>query len=87
MLNIKQSFLLLFFIFLLLFICSYLFTKQQNKTEDITNKKILKNYMGFIFIFFGILKLYNLNKFAKIFSKYDIISKKNKIYLFLYIFI
>ena len=81
MLNIKQSFLLLFCIFLLLFIFSYRFTIEQNKNKDITNKTILKNYIGFIFIVFGILKLYNLNKFAKIFNKYDIISKKNKILL------
>ena len=87
MLNIKQSFLLLFCIFLLLFIFSYRFTIEQNKNKDITNKTILKNYIGFIFIVFGILKLFNLIKFAKIFNKYDIISKKNKIYPFFYPFI
>ena len=43
--------------------------------------------MGAIYLTFGILKLYDLKKFTKIFSKYDIISKRIKIYSYLYPFI
>ena len=87
MLNYKESFLLLFVIFLIIFIISYFYTKNKKRKEEVTNKKIIKNYMGFIFIIFGILKLYDLNKFTDIFSKYDLISQKIKIYPYLYPFI
>jgi len=52
------------------------------------SKNILKrNFMGTILILFGILKLYDLPKFAKIFQKYDVISNKIPQYAFLYPFI
>jgi len=43
--------------------------------------------MGLILIIFGIMKLYNLSKFVKIFGKYDIISNKFNLYGYLYPFI
>ena len=43
--------------------------------------------MGTLLILFGVLKLANLSKFVEIFSKYDIISQKFKIYGYLFPFI
>jgi hypothetical protein len=43
--------------------------------------------MGIILVLFGTLKLYDLDKFALIFSKYDIIASKVKLYGYLYPFI
>ena len=43
--------------------------------------------MGTLLILFGVLKLINLPKFVEIFSKYDIISQRFKIYGYLFPFI
>ena len=40
-----------------------------------------------MFVIFGLLKLYNLNKFVDIFSKYDILSNKFRLYGYFYPFI
>lgn len=47
----------------------------------------MNNIMGSIFIIFGLLKIYNLEKFVEIFNKYDIISTKLSGYAYLYPFI
>ena len=73
MLNLKKSIGILLVTFSVIFIISYIYTKQQTKEDQ--SKEIMKNYMGFIFIILGLMKLYDINKFANIFSKYDIISK------------
>ena len=80
MLNIFQSGILLLIIFMFIFIITYYYTKFFDKQQKNDEKKLTKNYMGFIFIIFGILKLYDLPKFIDIFKKYDIISKNIKIY-------
>ena len=86
MLNLLQSFILLSLIFFSIFIITYLYT-NNNYPQHSSKKVLLRNYMGLIFIIFGILKLYDLNKFVDIFSKYDIISNKYKIYSYFYPFI
>ena len=86
MLNTITSFFLIIFIFVILFITSkiyvnYFDVKSRNKDN------FLKKYMGIIYIVFSILKLYDLSKFADIFSKYDIIGSKFNFYSYLYPFI
>ena len=81
MLRLTESLFLISCFFLLTYTFSYYYTYYYK------NNSINKNFMGFIFIFFGLLKLYDLNKFVNIFSKYDIISKKFPFYAFLYPFI
>ena len=81
MLGLTESLFLIICFFLLTYTFSYYYTNYYK------NNSINKNFMGFIFIFFGLLKLYDLNKFVNIFSKYDIISKKFPFYAFLYPFI
>ena len=78
---------LLFIIFITIFIINYYFTKKISKTNDKSNKYLYKNYMGFILIFFGLLKLYDIKQFALIFSKYDLISNKIDVYPYVYPFI
>ena len=88
MLDLFQSSLLILSIFISIFIISFFYTKNKSDSHyNVTKKELLRNYMGFIFIIFGFLKLYDLPKFTKIFSKYDIISKKFRFYAFLYPFI
>ena len=94
MLSLFNSFLLLFFIFGLLFVVSFIYTYlsqiYENKIKSITDlnfldNQLMKNYMAIIFIFFGMLKLYDLKGFVEIFSKYDLISKKIKVYGYFYL--
>jgi uncharacterized membrane protein len=56
-------------------------------TYKIDKTELMNNMMGTIFIIFGILKLFDLDKFADIFSKYDMLSKNYKPYGYLYPFI
>lgn len=87
MLSLQDSFILIFSILIIIFIISYFFTKLNKLDNDNIEQDLLKNYMGFLLIIFGFLKLYDLKKFTEIFSKYDLISKNIKIYAFLYPFI
>ena len=87
MLNLYKSTLLLFTIFFSIFIINFYYTKYLYTNKKFNQKLLIKNYMGFIFIIFGLLKLYDLPKFSNIFSKYDIISKQFKYYAFIYPFI
>ena len=84
MLNKTQSFFLILCIFIIIYILSDFYTK--NIDYENFNNKIL-NYMGFIFFIFGLLKLYDIHKFSKIFNKYDIISQKINLYSYFYPFI
>ena len=86
MLNVEKSFLLIILIFTILFIFSKFYVNFFDKKAT-GKKNFLKKYMGIIYIVFGILKLYDLNKFAEIFSKYDIIGNKFNTYAYLYPFI
>ncbi len=81
MLRLESSLLLIVLIFSILYGISYLYTREFGVREDLMN-----NYMGFIYILFGVLKLYDLSKFVKIFSKYDIIAKNVLWYGYLYPF-
>ena len=74
-------------ILITIFLLSYFFTKFNKPDNETIEQHLFKNYMGFILIIFGILKLYDLKKFTEIFSKYDLISKNIKIYAYLYPFI
>lgn len=85
MLSLFQSSLVLISIFTGILILSFFYTKYNKKVNF--KKELLRNFMGFIFIIFGLLKLYDLKKFVNIFSKYDIISKKIRFYPFLYPFL
>lgn len=63
----------------------------NNNNKDIIKKKVkedfINNSMGSILILFGVLKLYDLNKFSEIFLKYNLISQKLFIYSYIYPFI
>jgi len=86
MLNFYKSIILIIFLFSFLFFIVKFFSNLPLKNIS-KNKDFLRRYMGAIYLTFGILKLYDLKKFTKIFSKYDIISKRIKIYSYLYPFI
>jgi hypothetical protein len=81
MLSNTSSFLLISSIFLFVGLLTYFLNKSK------INDTFMKMYMGIILVLFGTLKLYDLNKFALIFSKYDIIASKVKLYGYLYPFI
>lgn len=83
MLNLFQSAVILFSIFSSIWIGIKIYYKKKN----ITNNEYKKIFIAITFILFGILKLYNLEKFSEIFSKYDIIAKYYKSYAYLYPFI
>jgi len=90
MLNLFQSTFLISSLFFFIWIItntyySLFFKKKKKKIEK--NKQKRKIFMGLILIIFGIMKLYNLSKFVKIFGKYDIISNKFNLYGYLYPFI
>ena len=68
MLSLFRSSILLLLIFLSVYVLCKKYTQLLNK-KDISDKNIFKkNYIAFIFILFGLLKLYDLEKFVKIFS-------------------
>lgn len=82
--SLFESFIILLIIFTIIYFISYNYTKiKKNKNK----KDLIKNYIGFVFVIFGLLKLYNLNKFVDIFSKYDILSNKFRLYGYFYPFI
>ena len=83
MLNPFYSLILIISIFYVVYISNKLYL-DYNKLDK---KKLNKNIMGTILILFGVLKLYNINKFASIFQKYDIISKVIPIYSYIYPFL
>jgi hypothetical protein len=85
MLNKTQSFFLILCIFIVIYIFSDFYTKNVENDTEFNNK--ISNYMGFIFLSFGFLKLYDIHKFVTIFNKYDIISQKINLYPYLYPFI
>ena len=88
MLSIKDSFFLLSFIFFCIFIIAKIYTEYRVKSDKKESKKnLIKNYIGLTLLIFGLLKLYNLDKFVTIFSKYDLISKNINLYGYLYPFI
>ena len=85
MLDTTTSFILVSLIFILLYVLSIYYTKKYDKNNE--KFSITRNYMGLIYLTFGILKLYDINKFASIFSKYDIIAKNVPSYGYLYPFV
>ena len=84
MLSNFYSLVLIITIFSFIYIINYSYLYFYKK-EDFSNLK--NNIMGSILILFGMLKLYDIEKFMEIFQKYDIISKNIPIYSFAYPFI
>ena len=95
MLNNHLSFILISVIFISIFLINYIYLKfyinnnlqNNNLQNNINLNELMNNTMASILFIFGSLKLYNLNKFSNIFSKYNIISKKIPLYSYLYPFI
>ena len=85
MLSTSQSLVLITLIFLFLFGISKFLTNNILKSQD--SNVLIKNYMGIIYIVFGFLKLYDIEKFVNIFRKYDIIANKVEFWAWLYPFI
>ena len=85
MLSTSQSLVLITLIFLFLFGISKFLTNNILKSQD--SNVLIKNYMGIIYIVFGFLKLYDIDKFVNIFRKYDIIANKVEFWAWLYPFI
>lgn len=84
MLSNFYSLLLIICIFSLIYIINYAYLYFY-KNKDFSSLK--NNIMGSILILFGILKLYDIEKFMEIFQKYDIISKNIPLYSLIYPFI
>ena len=84
MLSNFYSLLLIITIFSLIYIINYAYLYFY-KNKDF--KDLKSNIMGSILLVFGILKLFDIQKFMEIFQKYDIISKNIPIYSFAYPFI
>ena len=85
MLSTSQSLVLITLIFLFLFGISKFLTNNILKSQD--SNVLIKNYMGIIYIVFGFLKLYDIDKFVNVFRKYDIIANKVEFWAWLYPFI
>ena len=84
MLSVIESVLLLTSIFSTVYVLNHIYLK---KTKKYNAKVLHQNVMGTILILFGILKLYDIQKFVNIFQKYDLISNKIPQYAYLYPFI
>ena len=85
MLSTSQSLVLITLMFLFLFGISKFLTNNILKSQD--SNVLIKNYMGIIYIVFGFLKLYDIDKFVNVFRKYDIIANKVEFWAWLYPFI
>ena len=85
MLNAPYSLLLIVILFAACYAVNHGYVYLQD--EEIDDKELMNRVMGTIFIVFGSLKVVNLKGFAKIFAKYDIVSKHISIYGYLYPFI
>ena len=84
MLSVIESLFLLTSIFSTVYVINHIYLK---KTKKYNVKVLHQNVMGTILILFGILKLYDIQKFVNIFQKYDLISNKIPQYAYLYPFI
>ena len=82
MLSWVHSSILLSSIFLVILISNYFYLKY--KATKLDKIQLMNNIMGCVFILFGFLKIINLDKFVKIFNKYDIISQKIPQYAYVY---
>lgn len=51
------------------------------------NGSYMANFMALYFLVFGLLKLVSLKKFAEMYSQYDILAKKSKIFAYFYPFL
>ena len=86
MLNASYSLLLIFLMFASCYAVNYGYMYLQGDSE-IDDKELMNRVMGTIFIVFGALKVVNLKGFAKIFAKYDLVSKHLSFYGYMYPFI
>ena len=92
MLSSGYSLLLIVGLFISIYVVNYgyLLIKNHPKSKSpykIDKVELMNNVMGSILIIFGVLKLFNLDKFVDIFSKYDLLSKNYKPYGYLYPFL
>ena len=94
MLSIGYSMIIIISLFLSIYAANYgyIYIKNFKKTKykssyRIDQNELMNNIMGTILIIFGVLKLLDLDTFADIFSKYDLVSKKYKPYGYLYPFL
>ena len=86
MLPLGHSLLLIVVMFSACYAVNYGYMHLQDDSE-IDNKELMNRVMGTIFIVFGLLKVVNLKGFAKIFAKYDLVSKHLSFYGYMYPFI
>ena len=92
MLNNTSSFILIIILFTTIFIINYIYlTHIKSETitlnKNINKDELMNNTMGTILLIFGGLKLFDLQKFSNIFSKYNLISKQIPYYSYFYPFI
>jgi hypothetical protein len=88
MLPLGHSLLLILLLFASCYAVNYGYLYlQRDDRDEIDDKELMNRVMGTIFIVFGSLKVVNLKGFAKIFAKYDIVSKHISIYGYMYPFI
>ena len=87
MLNAPYSLLLILLLFAACYAVNYGYLYLQKDGVEIDDKELMNRFMGTIFIVFGTLKVVNLKGFAKIFAKYDLVSKHVYVYGYLYPFI
>lgn len=71
----------LVYIFIGVILATYLRTRQIGSFDEIT---IMTNFMGFFFLVFGFFKAISWKNFALIFSSYDIVAKRIRVYSWIY---
>ena len=88
MLPLGHSLLLILLLFASCYAVNYGYMYlQKDDRDEIDDKELMNRVMGTIFTVFGSLKVINLKGFAKIFAKYDLVSKHISIYGYMYPFI
>jgi hypothetical protein len=92
MLNKTSSFILISTIFTTIYIINYVYLRYFKQSSDgnnneLNDNELMNNIMSSILFIFGGLKLFDLQKFSTIFSKYNLISKKIPYYSYFYPFI
>lgn len=76
-----KDYLPLVYIFIGIILATYFRARQIGSFDEIT---IMTNFMGFFFLAFGFFKAISWKNFALIFSSYDIVAKRIKVYAWIY---
>ena len=87
MLSTINSLLLIGVFFTSCVLANYGYLYLEDKDKDVDQVEWMNRTMGTIFIVLGVLKLTNLKGFAKIFSKYDVLSQRFRYYGYVYPFL